>query len=399
MRLSILIVTHNRRQALAQTLAKVTQLPDFHPTEHEILVVDNGSTDGTHAMLQQDWPGVLRLGLSTNQGVSARNHGFAVARGKYVMLLDDDSYPLGRTLSASLEYLETHEKVAAVGGRVTLPDGRCEASALPTVIINCAVVLRKAVIDQLGGFPREFFRQAEEYDLSWRIWQAGWRIERFEDLTYRHEKVAGNRWPGWIHRLDLRNNLILVERYLPQPWRKIFREDWTQRYFALARHAEHLPAVRLGWVQGQLWRVRLSLAGRQTLGPEAMEAIFGFQSQQERIAVWAREHGIRRVMLADVAKSLHVTWRGCQENQLDIVGIADNHPAYQGMVYRGVRVMNDAAAAREPFEGLVLANLNPAQVLPRSLALPSWCDKPILTLWQPTWLHESASTANQTQAA
>lgn len=399
MRLTIIIVTHNRCQALASTLTKVTHLPDFDSTEDEIIVVDNGSTDGTEAMLQKDWPRVVRLGLSSNQGVSARNHGFAVARGRYVMLIDDDSYPLGRSLSASVHYLDEHEDVAAVVGRVTLPDGRCEASALPTVIINCAVVLRKSVIDKLGGFPREFFRQAEEYDLSWRIWQAGYHIQRFEDLEYRHDKVAGNRWPGWIHRMDIRNNMILVERYLPQPWRSIFRDDWTQRYFALARHAGHSGAVKLGWWQGLAWRTRMMLTGRRTLSTQAVESIFGFAQQRELICAWARQHKIKRVLIADVAKSLYVTFHACQQCGLEVAAISDNHPAYQGMNYRGVPVVSDQQARQENFDGLVLSNVNPAQLPPRLATLQSWCDKPLLSLWQPVYLHPQSLPSQQTQAA
>ncbi len=399
MRLSIVIVTHNRREALARTLSKVTGLTDFNSDQHEIIVVDNHCTDGTEEMLRRDWPGVIALRMKGNQGACARNHGLAVARGKYVMLLDDDSYPLGHTLSHSLHYLDEHDEVGAVGGKVSLPDGKCEASAQPTVIINCGTVLRKSALDQVGFFPLEFIRQAEEYDLSWRLWQAGYRVERFEDLEYRHEKSPVQRSIGWIQQLDLRNNLILTERYLPKAWRKAFRDDWTQRYFALAQQAGHLKYVKRGWRQAQYWRLRTMLTGRKILSPQALESIFGFHEQAQRIEDWARLHQVKKVLIADVAKTIFVTFCACELAQLKMVGVVDNHPAYQGMMYRGLPVMNDTDAAQNNFDGVVLANVNPAQVAMRLQALQPWCDKPIIALWQPRYLHKQPQQADQSQAA
>ncbi len=399
MRLSIVIVTHNRREALSRTLSKVTGLTDFNSDQHEIIIVDNHCTDGTDAMLRSDWPGVIALRMKGNQGACARNHGMAVARGSYIMLLDDDSYPLGHTLSQSLHYLDEHDEVGAVGGKVSLPDGRCEASAMPTVIINCGTVLRKSALDKVGLFPLEFIRQAEEYDLSFRLWQAGYRVERFEDLEYCHEKSPAQRIAGYIQQLDLRNNLILAERYLPMPWRAIFREDWTQRYFALARHAGNLSWVWRGWRQAQYWRWRTMLTGRKAMSPDALESIFGVNDQAQRIADWARLHQVNKVLIADVAKTIYVTVHACERAQLNIAGIADNQPAFAGMMYRGLKVMNDREAAMQNHDGVILANVNPAQVQPRFKVLQSWSDKPILTLWQPRFLHAQNQRADGLQAA
>ena len=119
----------------------------------------------------------------------------------------------------SIEILERDPGLGAVGGRVMLPDGREEASALPGVIISCGVCLRKEVLDRVGGFRPEFFRKAGEYDFSFRIWEAGYRVERFEDLVYRHDKALTNRELDLSQRMDLRNNLILAERFLPDDLR------------------------------------------------------------------------------------------------------------------------------------------------------------------------------------
>src|SRR5947199_9876227 len=93
--------------------------------------------------------------------------------------------------------------VAAVVGTVVLPNGSLEAPAFPSVLMGGATCLRRAAIEQVGGFSREFFRQAEEYDLSFRLWGAGWRIERCEEVVFRHDKVAGaGRASALVHRMD-----------------------------------------------------------------------------------------------------------------------------------------------------------------------------------------------------
>lgn len=352
----------------------------------EVLVVDNGSTDGTAGAVERHEldPRVIRR--HRNEGVSARNHAFAVAQGEYLLLIDDDSYPIDGAAVQSMRYLDAHSRCAAVVGRIELPDGGLEASALPGVVANGAVVLRKAVIDEVGGFPTEFFRQAEEYDLSFRIWNAGWTIERFEDLVYRHEKVAGNRTAPLIHRMDMRNNLILVDRYLPQPWRAGYRTDWLQRYMALARHAGSLSAAWRGRAGSWAWRLRAALGERQVLQAPAFEAIFEPAKQARRVATWAGEHSIRRVAIADFGKNIRATHRACTHCGLDVLAVADHHPAFAGLIWNNLPIQSDERVRSMHPDGVVLSNVNPAQVGRRVTELERVFSCPVLSLWQPRYL-------------
>ena len=388
MKLSIVIVTHNRCEALRRTLGILRDHPHLPHDDMELIVVDNGSSDGTAAMLARESKELHIIRRGRNEGVSARNHAFKMARGEYVMLIDDDSYPLGDAADRSMAYLDTHPRTAAVVGRVELPDGRLEASALPTVTINCAVILRRRVIDEVGGLPTEFFRQAEEYDWSFRIWQAGYRIERFEDVRYRHDKAPGNRIPAAVRRYDLRNNLILLERYLPQPLRREYRRDWIQRYGALARTGGGRWAHWRGRVDGLGWAVREAARGRRLLDDATIERIFDLDGQADRIAQWSRRHGIQRVLIADLSKNLYATWRGCREAGLTVVGITDNGPAFEGLRYRDLPVRMDAAWSSTAVDGIVLSNVNPAQVERRAAELEAQFAKPVLSLWQPRWLRD-----------
>lgn len=389
MRLSVVIVTCNRRMALHATLDALAHNAHLPHRSMEVLIVDNGSSDGTAEEARRDDLEVILIRREHNEGVSARNHAFAVARGTYLMLIDDDSYPLADAATRSMRYMDENRNCAAVVGRIQLPDGGLEASALPGIVANGAVVLRKSVIDVVGGFPTEFFRQAEEYDLSFRIWNAGWRIERFEDLVYRHDKVGGNRSAAIIHRMDMRNNLILVDRYLPQEWRDAYRADWTQRYHALARHAGMATAAWRGWLGAWPWRLRAMLGQRQTLNGRAFESVFGMREQAGRVAAWVSEHSIRHVVIADLGKNIRATHSACREAGLEVLGVADGHPAFANLRWSGLAVEPDRSALSRSPDGVVLSNVNPARVAGRLAELRAVFGGPVLTLWNPRSLGSS----------
>jgi GT2 family glycosyltransferase len=392
MRLSYIIVTHNRREPLLKTLQILRQGTPLARASWETWVVDNGSTDGTVDAVRQAFPEVNLILREKNEGVWARSHAFQEARGENLILLDDDSYPVGDAARRSMGYLETHPQCAAVVGRVVLPDGSFEACALPSVMLSGAVCLRKSVVPQVGSFRREFFRKAGEYDFSFRILEAGYSIARFEDIVYRHDKVPTGRSAPLSHRMDLRNNLILVERYLPARLRRVYREDFTQRYTVIARHAGCARAAGRARWEAKAWRLREAAAGRQTLSPHTIEDVFQLESQAEAIAVWAKQNCIRRVAIADFSKNLYATFDGCRRAGLEISSIADNNEAFAGQWYRGVPVLPDEESFND-LDGVVISNINPAQV-DRSMARVSdFFPGPILRLWQPTLLLQKRMAA------
>jgi hypothetical protein len=345
-------------------------------------VVDNGSTDGTAAAVRAQFPQTQLIERLTNEGVWARSHAFAPAQGRYLVLLDDDSYPVGDAVARSIDYLEQHGTCAAVVGRVVLPDESLEACALPAVMLSGAVCLRKSAVDEVGSFAPEFFRKAGEYDFSFRLLEQGFTIERFENIVYRHDKVGTGRSAALAHRMDLRNNLILVERYLPEELRAIYRQDWAQRYGALARHEGHNGAVQQAMWEARLWRVREAFSGRRVLSAETLETVFQFDAQRRQVGDWCGSHGIKNVVIADFGKNLYATYAACQWANLQISAIADNHPAFAGLNYRGVPVLNDQAALESKPDGIVVANINPAQVEQVAARLSSISELPILTLWK-----------------
>src|SRR5262249_45083793 len=152
----------------------VTPLP---ADQWEIWVVDNASTDGSADAVAEKFPAVNLIRNPLNQGMFARNHAFAKCAGEFIISIDDDSHPMdARSVTAAISLMKRKPSIAALVGRVVLANGDEEAPALPAVFMGGASCLRKSAIEKTGGFRPEFFRQAEEYDLSFRFWAAGYRV-------------------------------------------------------------------------------------------------------------------------------------------------------------------------------------------------------------------------------
>lgn len=392
MKLSYIIVTRNRREQLLRTLdilERNTRLPRY---AWEVLVVDNASDDGTPEAVgrHHGHPAVIRL--DENEGVPARNHALRPARGRFVVFLDDDSYPLDDAIPRSLAYLSRHPKTAALVCPAVLPNGRAEAPAMPAITLGCATVFRRSVLDEIGGFAPEFFRQAEEYELSFRIWAAGYRIERFEDIRFGHDKSASGRSSALTRRMDLRNNLIVVERFLPQPMRREYRHDWLRRYAALGLHEGHADAVNSAVREARVWARREKSVGRRIPNAAALESIFQWKAQADAVEGWKNANNMRRVAIADVGKNIFATYRACRLAGLKIAAVLENSPAFAGSTYRDLPVLSDHEAGEEKFDGIVLSTLNPGAVENRMQELASWHGAPILKFWEPKTLEARWAT-------
>jgi glycosyltransferase involved in cell wall biosynthesis len=383
MKLSCILTTRNHCDALSRTLDHLDRESGVPEHDREILVVDNGSTDGTADVLAGR-RNVRVISLPENEGVPARNLALAAARGKYVAFLEDDVRPLNRALARAITYLGRHPKTAAVVGRMLLPDGSADAPALPSVLMSGASVARMSALTDVGGFAAEFFRQSADYDLSFRLWRAGYRIQRFEDLQFARETTSAPTTSAVTCRMDLRNNLILCERYLPRPLRHAYRRDWMRRYTLLARQDGHGNAAARAVKEARIWAKREAAVGRKTLTPEAIESIFGLKSQRDRVAAWARAHRVSRVCIADWGKNLFATWQACRGAGVEIEAILEEDPGFVGATYRKTPVIADPACDARRFDGILLSTLNPAQIEPRAAALEARFGVPVLRLWEPS---------------
>lgn len=235
--------THNRPAMLTRTLRAIGRLDIDRPCE--LLIADNASETPpeTPIRLDNDIP-VRLIRLETNHGAAARNIAAAEATGEWIVMLDDDSWPLDDGFVQVID--EVDPDVAAIGAEIILPDGQRESGGLPEVFIGCGVAIRRDVYLDAKGYDEDFHYYVEEYDLAAKFLRGGHRI--IHDFRFRvhHEKAATGRDMNMIIRRLVRNNGWIAKRYAPASCRKAALREVTQRYRQIAVK----EAARRGYYRG-----------------------------------------------------------------------------------------------------------------------------------------------------
>lgn len=124
MELSVIIVSWNTRDVLEECLRSVVYSLQ-KAVDYEITVVDNASADGSADMVREKFPSVNLIENHDNIGyVRANNQAGALAKGKYLLLLNSDTKMIDDGARAIIDYMETNAKTAIVTGKVLGDDGR-----------------------------------------------------------------------------------------------------------------------------------------------------------------------------------------------------------------------------------------------------------------------------------
>jgi GT2 family glycosyltransferase len=345
-----------------------------------VLVVDNASSDGTAAAVEAQFPSVILLRQSANKGPCAKNEGLAAAKGEFVVFLDDDSFPMPGSIARMIEHFQADPALGAAVFAITLPDGSQECSAYPNVCIGCGTGFRREAIQQVGGLPTDFFMAAEEYDLSLRLLDGGWRIRRFDDLHVTHLKTPTSRFPGRIARLDARNNTLLALRYFPEQWRMQYAMDWLDRYRLMAIANRRRMAFWAGAVAGM---TRGMTAEHRPIRAEAFEQFARIEETCHRLHEVKQSHGLRRIAFVDLGKNMLAYRLAAQRCGLEVVAIADVRLGGRGLAYRGIPLLTDVQTAHLRFDAAIVSNLSPVHA---SIRRDTWIlvhRKPTFDLFAP----------------
>src|SRR4030042_2982281 len=122
MDLSVIIVNWNTRDLLCQCLDSLTQRVEG--IEMEILVVDNGSTDGSVTAVRGNFPGVRLIENPGNMGFAkANNHALSISKGRYLLLLNPDTQVKDEAIERMLSFMNAHAKAGLVGAQLLNADG------------------------------------------------------------------------------------------------------------------------------------------------------------------------------------------------------------------------------------------------------------------------------------
>lgn len=215
--LAVVFLTWNRRDDILESLRLLHQLPTATTTQ--VIVVDNGSTDGTAAAIALAFPRVRVIALPANEGTSAWNHGITAASASWVLTLDDDSTPatdwLGRVPLLTAQSPMTGIiacRVEAGSERKLVTDGWGRAV---TSFIACGAILRREAFQRIGGYDRNIFLYAHEKDLALRMLGSGFDIIYEPSLTVWHRRSSANRSVTRFLRLGIQDSAYRITKLYP----------------------------------------------------------------------------------------------------------------------------------------------------------------------------------------
>ncbi|SOD61631.1 Glycosyltransferase, GT2 family [Streptomyces zhaozhouensis] len=219
-RVTVLVITHNRRDELLGTLDRLAALPERPP----VVVVDNASTDGTAEAVARRHPDVRLLTPGANLGAVGRNLGVREVTTPYVAFCDDDTWWEPGALATAVALLDDHPSVATVTARIVVePDGgedpivaELRSSPLPRPpglpgpalgsFLAGATVLRADAFRAVGGFSRRLWLGGEEELVAADLMAAGWWLV-FEERMVVHHRPSALRDPTRRRADGIRNTL------------------------------------------------------------------------------------------------------------------------------------------------------------------------------------------------
>ncbi|WP_354685965.1 glycosyltransferase, partial [Cupriavidus necator] len=247
--ISVVVLTHNRRESVRTALGHLSDLPERPP----IAVVDNASEDGTDAMVRSEFPHATLLRNARNLGAAGRNLGAEWARTRYVAFCDDDCWWTPGSLATACAMFERHPQVGALTARILVGEqgredptcARMAASPLPSAMLPGRAILglmagatafRTDAFRQAGGYHPRFFIGGEETLLALDLAARGWHLVYAPQLVVHHHP-SPLRDP--VRRQSLLARNAIWAAWLRLPWR-----------MALDETAAELPAL----MRSQGWR-------------------------------------------------------------------------------------------------------------------------------------------------
>jgi N-acetylglucosaminyl-diphospho-decaprenol L-rhamnosyltransferase len=258
---SVVVVTYNALPWIEQSIESVQ--------DEEVVVVDNGSTDGTVDVVRELFP-QARLIERENLGLaSGWNAGMAVVSGRYFLLLNADAWLTHGSLARLVEFADAHPEAAVVGPKLVNTDGTLQRSVrgFPTlwrlateyfflrklapssqllnafyaggfehdeereveVVMGACMLVRREAVEQVGPLDESFFLFSEETDWCYRFEQAGWKVIFFPGAECVH--VGGASHGGRMFRENVRGHLRFLAKHRGVPYAERARRllAWSLR--------------------------------------------------------------------------------------------------------------------------------------------------------------------------
>ena len=219
MKLSVVILNYNVRYFLEQCILSVQKA--IKNLDAEIIIIDNDSKDDSCEMVKSNFPTITLIENKENVGFSkANNQAVAVAKGKYICILNPDTAVAEDTFTQAFKYYESIENIGALGvylmdgtgnflpeSKRNLPtpkvsllkltgfDKKYYASHLTEtskgeaeVLVGAFMLLKRSIYEEVAGFDEDYFMYGEDIDLSYKITKAGYKNHYLGTTTVLHYK-------------------------------------------------------------------------------------------------------------------------------------------------------------------------------------------------------------------
>jgi GT2 family glycosyltransferase len=241
--ISVIVLNWNGRQFLEQCLGSILA-QTYHPLE--VILVDNGSTDGSLEFVKATYPDVRVIANGKNLGYGGGNNvGIQSSRGQYVMILNNDTrLDLGciEELKRSIEKKDRYGACASkilfehaglridAAGLVVCPDGlaigrgrwdredRYDTETEVFCASGCACLFRREMLEEIGIYDEDFFAYGEDTDLGWRAQLAGWRCIYSPKAVVHHlHSASSGTYSHFKAYLVERNRIWVSLKNFPLP--------------------------------------------------------------------------------------------------------------------------------------------------------------------------------------
>ena len=205
---TVVVLAFNRRDKLRESLAKMLAGLDYPADRLDVIVVDNGSTDGSGDMVRAEFPDARVIRRDDNIGVSGWNDGFAAAEGEFVLALDDDAYLPGDGLRRAVMAAQGHEAdLVSFSVRAEDDPSHRFNDDYNTGLLSfwgCAVLVRREALAALGGYDPAIFLWANELEFTVRFLDRGFRHLHLPEVEAVHMKYPPHidEWMAWGYRVN-----------------------------------------------------------------------------------------------------------------------------------------------------------------------------------------------------
>jgi GT2 family glycosyltransferase len=231
---AVVVITHQRRAELLLAVARLIDLPE----RPHVVVVDNGSMDGTADAVREQFPQVELIASPENLGAVGRNVGVGRLGTPYVAFCDDDTWWEPGSLRTAADALEAHPRLAVVTARILVEPAGVEDPVVPELrdspvrgapwlpgpalgsFLAGASVLRREAFLEVGGFSERLWLGGEEELMAGDLAAAGWELCYLPALTVHHQ-ASRARDPHRRRRDGIRNTLWTT--WLRRPLRPALR--------------------------------------------------------------------------------------------------------------------------------------------------------------------------------